>query len=996
MIKGIFYYFCRNIKHWRGLIPDDAPPTYHNMMKHSVLLTLFISLTCISAHAAGCGDKAMQVKEVKLSNGLTVWVSEDHSLPKVFGAVVVKAGAADCPNTGIAHYFEHIMFKGTDKIGTVDYEKERPWLDSISAKYDLLAQTEDAALRSQIQNDINRLGAKAAEYAIPNEFSNLVSRYGGSGLNAATSLDYTVYYNTFLPQYVDQWALLNSERLISPVFRLFQSELETVYEEKNMYADNVLMSAYERVMENFFSGTPYAYPVVGSTENLKNPRLSEMRSFYDKYYVAGNMALILAGDVCADSIVPLLERTFGRIRPGDAPERQTFTPVSLASQPEVRLRIPFPIVKGELVAFRTPPYGHADEAALDLAVRLLTNNFGSGKLDSICNDGDALMAMAMTASLKNAGITFVAGVPSLPFGSRRKLMRKCMEQVDKVKNGDFGDGDLQALKMEAVRELKRKLEDADKRGWMMVEAYGNGEDSWAEYIAREQAIENVNRNDVMRVARKYFNNEYMDFVKKFGRYPSDKVSQPGYKPMPAKNITEQSAYAAMLDSLGNKSVEPRIIDFERDASRVSLGRMAELYTVKNDKNDVFTLQLVYHKGKVADPRLEVVEAYIDALGTDSLTSQQFRRALQNVGATLDFSAGNNSFTISMQGFERNLEPSLRLLGHFMSSVKPDKKQMSEMKKAWRLNDMAFEKDNSSLAQAALSRISYGSRSSYLNRVTVKDVKKMKPEELVGLFDSLQNVQLSVVYCGSRDASSVRQDVRKFLPVEKASEPYIDTYKPLMQYAEPAVYIFDNPRARQAVVATYTPLAPVPEENGRTCLKLWSRYFGNGMSSVMFQELRELRSFAYYAYGSPQIPSPALHADAPTAFISMMGTQADKTMDAVATLDSLFADMPVRDKNMSDARLAMLNSINNSYPSFRNIGQTIALYRAQGYKADPDAALVESLNTVTDKDVYDYYNKNVKGRPYILIIVGDKSKLDMQKLSKYGKITDLKLEEIYRM
>mgnify|MGYP002946134016 FL=1 len=235
-----------------------------------------------------------------------------------------------------------------------------------------------------------------------------------------------------------------------------------------------------------------------------------------------------------------------------------------------------------------------------------------------------------------------------------------------------------------------------------------------------------------------------------------------------------------------------------------------------------------------------------------------------------------------------------------------------------------------------------------------------------------------------------------MPVDKAREPYIDTYKPLMQYDAPAVYIFDNPKARQTVVATYTPLAPVPEQDERTCLKLWGSYFGSGMSSVMFQDLRELRSYAYYASGTAEVPSPVLHADAPTAFTAIMGTQADKTMNAVATLDSLFACMPVRDKNMSDARRSMLNGINNSYPSFRDIGQTIALYRAQGYKADPDADMIKSLKTITDNDVYNYYNKNVKGRPYILIIVGDKSKLDIQKLSKYGKIKELKLEEIYRM
>lgn len=173
---------------------------------------------------------ALRVKELKLSNGMTVWLNEDHSQPKVFGAVVVKAGAKDCPNTGIAHYFEHIMFKGTDKIGTTDYAKEKVWLDSIATQYDLLAKTKDEQQRLEIQKHINQLSIKASDYAIPNEFPRLISKYGGSGLNASTSYDLTEFHNTFSPQYIEQWLWLNSERLIHPVFRLFQGELETVYE----------------------------------------------------------------------------------------------------------------------------------------------------------------------------------------------------------------------------------------------------------------------------------------------------------------------------------------------------------------------------------------------------------------------------------------------------------------------------------------------------------------------------------------------------------------------------------------------------------------------------------------------------------------------------------------------------------------------------------------------------------------------------------------------
>ena len=195
------------------------------------------SFTCCSYQSFAEDLGMLKVVECKLENGLTVWLNEDHSQPKVFGAVVVKAGAKDCPDTGIAHYFEHMMFKGTDRIGTLNYEAEKLLLDAIAKKYDELAQTEDEKERARLQSEINELNIRSSEYVIPNEFNRLINRFGGSDLNAATSYDATIYFNTFSPQYMAQWAEINSERLVNPVFRLFQNELETVYEEKNMYGD---------------------------------------------------------------------------------------------------------------------------------------------------------------------------------------------------------------------------------------------------------------------------------------------------------------------------------------------------------------------------------------------------------------------------------------------------------------------------------------------------------------------------------------------------------------------------------------------------------------------------------------------------------------------------------------------------------------------------------------------------------------------------------------
>ena len=232
--------------------------------KYRIITGLFLLLISSFTEAQEPGNR-LSVTEHQLSNGMIVWLNEDHSQPKVYGSVVVKAGAKDCPGTGIAHYFEHILFKGTDRIGTVDYASERVYLDSIATQYELLGKA-DENQRTEIQKTINRLSLKAAEFAIPNEFNRLIARYGGSGLNAATSWDMTYYYNTFPAQYLEQWSLLYSERMINPVYRLFQSELETVYEEKNRSADNPLNSVLESVMSTIFGEQPYGYPVIGTTE----------------------------------------------------------------------------------------------------------------------------------------------------------------------------------------------------------------------------------------------------------------------------------------------------------------------------------------------------------------------------------------------------------------------------------------------------------------------------------------------------------------------------------------------------------------------------------------------------------------------------------------------------------------------------------------------------------------------------------------------------------
>lgn len=944
---------------------------------------------------AGNGSNALGVKTFTLKNGMKVWLNEDHSQPKAFGAVVVNAGSNDCPNTGIAHYFEHILFKGTDKIGTANYEAERPWLDSISAQYDKLSQTTVPAERAAIQLHINELSAKAAEYAIPNEFNKLITRYGGSGLNAGTSYDYTMYYNTFVPQYISQWCELNSERLISPVFRLFQGELETVYEEKNMYSDNILMQAMEKFMSTAFAGTPYEYPIIGSTENLKNPRLSEMQAFYDKYYVAGNMALILSGDINGDSIMPVIEKTFGRIKSGTAPERLIMEPKPFDGRTTVGVKVPIPLMKAIGRCYHGPKVSDKDAVVLDVAVKLLMNDQKTGLLDSITDAGKWIMGFAGYISNRDAGTILIGSVPNVPFGSKKKAEKMLIAQTERLRQGDFSEETLEDIKKETTRDRLTDMEDISKRVDMMIAAYTEY-GSWVEYLKRNESVKDITKADIMRVADKYFNNNYITLVKKFGSYDKDKVTQPGYKAITPKNAGIESEYAKALDSIPVNPIDFRLVDFDNDVRKTEISPLVKLYTAPNPMNDVFTMRLTYRAGAMNNPINSIVGDLLDNLGTDSLTRTGFGKALQRIGTTITQNISKKSFTIDISGYDSQLEPSLQLLSHYMSHVSGDNKKLKDAKKAHKISLKTFDKSFDNIYGAVMEKVMYGEQSSYLTAFpSMGDVKGLSNDDILNAYAALQKAECDITYTGNVSADSVVMLIDKYLPC-KPSERHKDMHREYMPVAKPTVYVYQAPAARQNIIGAYINLPKAPTTAERAVSSLWGSYFGNGMSSLMFQELREFRSFAYYAGGSMAYPPKNAHGQSSTAYVATMSTQADKTLAALSVLDSLFNDMPIREKTFNTTKQSYINGINNGYPSFRGKAGYVEDNVFLGYTHDPNKELWENINKVTMTDICDYYKNNVKQAPCAIIIVGKIDKAQMDALKKYGEVRLLTKKDIINM
>lgn len=938
-------------------------------------------------------SNALQVKELRLKNGMTVWLNEDHSQPKVYGAVVVRAGAADCPNTGIAHYFEHMMFKGTDRIGTIDYEHERPWLDSISAAYDRMAATTDSEQRLALQHHINQLSAKAADYVVPNDFNNLATRFGGSKLNAATGQDYTVYHNVFSPQYLRQWAMLNSERMLHPVFRMFQNELETVYEEKNLYADDMLTQAMERLIERAFQGTPYQYPIIGSTENLKNPKLSEMHSFFNRYYVASNMGLILAGDINADALLPILEATFGRLPKG---EQKVMVPYQLPTYrgETCEVKIPIPVITGELLAFHGVNASSPDADALMLAMRLLYNEDGTGMLDSLTNEGRLLGAVAFSLSQRRVGLVGLGIIPNL-LGKKSKAETLCRDEVERLKRGEFSDEALSLVKRSYERERLTMLEDLEQRAAQMVNVFATTDLSWNDYVTRSRAIHDIGRNDILRVVNQYLNNNYLRFVKKYGSYKKDRLQQPGYKPIVPRNNGRQSLYAAMLDSLPSDTIKPRFVSVKDDAQMVALAPLATLYKVDNPVDSLFRIDIKYYKGMRDDDHLDYAATYVNELGTDSLTRTQLLRCLQQLGSIVEIEADAGALNISMTGRDEQFQASLQLLDHYLSHAKGDDKKLSELKRMQSLGIKSFGKDANTVGSALLKKLAFGSRSEHLNGPTLKEAKLLTSEDLLGSFAAARHRQCDVVYSGTLDAEKVAAAVRQCIHPEQSVEPRTDNAPTYQPATDGVIYYYPVKDARQNMVGTYQQLAATPTWSDVANRQLFAQYFAGDMSSVLFQEIREFRSFAYSVGGTTSGPVLSTHPNDPTILVTMANTQTDKTLQTIAVMDSVLSDMPLRPQLVDIARQSLSNELTHGYPNFREKGKRIAMLRLNGYECDPDAFLYEALQQKSPDDVARYFQCNVKVAPRSWFVVGKLSKSDLDALSKYGRIVTLEKRDLIK-
>ena len=368
--------------------------------------------------------------------------------------------------------------------------------------------------------------------------------------------------------------------------------------------------------------------------------------------------------------------------------------------------------------------------------------------------------------------------------------------------------------------------------------------------------------------------------------------------------------------------------------------------------------------------------------------------MQALGAKMEMATDEQASTIVIQGEDAQLEATLRLLSHFLGNIKADREKLDDLKDAEGPSEKSFWDDNQEVFAALASKVMRGQRSSYLTRLTSKELKKVKAEQLIDSFKQLYDCRCDVSYTGTLSAPQVAGMINELLPQLAGTQENPVQEIALETPQSPTVYVFDMPSSRQTIVGTYHPMPNVVNDRDKACLELWGEYFGGGMSSVLFQEVREFRSMAYASQGVALSPSLA-RSTTPCGYLSLVATQADKSMQAIGLLDSLFNDMPVNVENMDVASQSLLNDVNNAYPTFRGKPIIVSMTERLGYTADPNTVLVQHLPTLSRDDIEAFHARHIKAKPYQLMIVGDLKKLDLKALSRYGTIVKVKKDDIYK-
>ena len=960
---------------------------------------MFIALLAASSVGAAAKDykyetvpgDPMHARIYTLDNGLKVYLSVNQEKPRVQTYIAVRTGSRNDPaeTTGLAHYLEHLMFKGTKKFGTTDADKEKPYLDEIEHRYEQYRRLTDPAERRQAYHEIDSVSQLAAKYFIPNEYDKLMSSIGAEGTNAYTSNDVTCYVEDIPSNEMENWLKVEGDRFQNMVIRGFHTELEAVYEEYNIGLAKDNNKMWESLYKLLYPNHPYGtQTTIGTQEHLKNPSITNIKNYFNRYYVPNNVAICLAGDFDPDKTIALIDKYFGSWKKSDNLSFPQYAPVAPLTEPRDTTVI------GQEAAVLMMGWNF-DKAAsmqtdtLDVISEMLANG-KAGLFDLNVNQKmKCQYAGAFNSGLNEYSQFILYGQP-MPGQTLKDVRDILLAEIDNLKKGNFSDDLLPSVINNMKLSLNNSLESNQWRANEFVQSFINGQ-PWSDHVGYINRIQKLTKQDIMAFAQKHFGNNYAAVYKEEGVDSTQKkIDKPQITAIPS-NRDLQSQFVTDIINSKVDPIQPKFVDFDKDLTKAQTKKKLPLLYVKNNTNDLFVLDYYYEFGEEANKWLPYATDYLSYLGTDKMTAEQLKQQFYKLACNYSVNVSQDRTNITLSGLSENMPQAMTLLEDFLKNAKVDKAAYNR----WVESNLKARRDSKMNQNAnfrALSRYAfYGPYNSQRNIPDSTELVNADPQHVVDMVSSLANYKHSVLYYGPMSVRDVAKAVDRYHAVPKkfAADPESRPYK--MELTPQNEIVIAPYKAKNIYMYQYHNEGKKWDVDQEPVISLFDEYFGGGMNTVVFQELRESRGLAYSAwarYSTPWRPADGEY------FVTSIISQNDKMMDCIRTFNSILNDVPQSDKAFDIAKQAVMKRIESSRTTKMSIIYAYLSAKRFGYNCSVQQKVYQALPAITLQELVKFTADNIAHKPFRYIILGDENDIDMKSLEQIAPVKRVSTEEIF--
>ncbi|MGU3374909.1 insulinase family protein [Chryseobacterium sp. M5A1_1a] len=924
-----------------------------------------------------------------LKNGLTVILSPTNKEPRVQTYIATKAGSKTDPadHTGLAHYLEHMLFKGTNQFGSKDWAKEKPLLDQIDALYEKYNQTKDEAKRKEIYKEIDRVSGEAAKYAIANEYDKMMAGMGADGTNAFTSFEQTVYTEDVPANVIDKFLAVQGERFREPVLRLFHTELEAVYEEKNRSLDEDGDKVFDMMFANLFPNNNYGkQTTIGTIEHLKNPSLHAIREYYNNYYVPNNMGIIMSGDFNPDEVIVKIDKAFSYMKSKPVPEYKIGQEKAISS-PVIK-EVVGPDAESVMLGFRFPGASTKDARLLNFVGSMLTNG-QAGLIDlDLIKKQKLLGAFAFPYALKDYSVLLLQGKPT-EGQSLDEVKNLLLQEIDKLKKGEFSDDLIQSIVNNEKKNIIQKDEKYSSRASLLMDEFTSEVDHKAnlEYV---EEISKLTKKDIMDFAAKYLqNNNYVAVYKKKGEDKSIvKVDKPTITPV-SVNREDQSPFLKKIDEMPEKAIAPVWLNYDKDITKNKLGDV-DVLSVKNTDNALFRMYYHFDSGKWNNKMLPLAAEYLQYLGTNDKSSETISREFYKLASSFNVSAGNEETYVSLEGLNENFDKTTALFEDLIRNCKADQTAL-EAYKARLKKARANAKQNKATIMAGLrSYAQYGAQNPFNNVLSDAELDALKAEDLINILHDLFNFKHKVLYYGPKSGDETTASLKPIhkLPASLKELPKTKTFVQIPTDKNKVLFAhYDMVQAEVFWVRNSDQYNPTLTPT----VSLFNNYFGGGMGSIVFQTIRESKALAYSTYSYFALPSKKTDKDMVMAYV---GTQADKFNESTTAMNELLTTLPKSEQLFETAKSGLKKSIASERISQDGIIFSYLKAQRLGNNFDMRKNVYEQAPKLSFTDINAFHDKEMKNKNYTYCLVAAQDKVNEADMQKLGEVKKLNLTEVF--